>query len=129
MGNQQQTLARRIAFELIGELELWSWGWGIRARYADEEDERKLSPYLAQKLFEDHHEVVNRRIRRMRAGTLGVIAASGRGRELYYVHCGTWLGKYDDGKTLLRDIATTAIIAQMADELRHRHEGHSPKVA
>jgi len=54
---------------------------------------------------------------------LGIVAATGRafgeqgstGVSLYQVHRASWLDKRDSGLTLLRDLATTALVARMAD--------------
>lgn len=66
---------------------------------------------------------------RVRPETLGRIAACGRGHPdtrkgtaLYLVHCGTWLGKRDSGPELLREIACTAIVAEISDILEDRKE-------
>jgi len=79
-----------------------------------------------------------RKIRTLRPETLGRIASYGGGRRIdgtghlveetlgqcgptmYYCHCETWLGKYEDGLSLLRQIAATVICAEMAELLRDR---------
>lgn len=110
-------LANQIAAELILEL-------GLQRENQNSQD-----------LFAQYGERVWKRIKRMKPATLGNVAASGRGTRvdgkgepvtdmptchgttLYNVHCSTWLGKYEDGISLLREIARTAIIAEMSDML------------
>ncbi|HTL39282.1 MAG TPA: hypothetical protein VL306_00505 [Methylomirabilota bacterium] len=79
----------------------------------------------AQYLWEQAANVVHRRVRKLRPQTLGLIIASGlanvrsdRSRtSLYEVHCGAYVSKYDGGRTILRDIAATAIVAEMSDQI------------
>ncbi len=78
-------------------------------------------------LFE--HSEVGKRINRLRPATLGIIAwqgiEHGKQREtgttrltpLYHVHNGTYLSKYAGGKELLRNLAKTAIVAEIWDQL------------
>lgn len=72
-------------------------------------------------------EPVRKKVKKLSPQTLGVIAFSGvgsyddhdintvihNGLSLYQVHCGTWLGKYDSGKEILRTVAITAIICEI----------------
>ncbi|MEI7720226.1 MAG: hypothetical protein WCI89_03400 [bacterium] len=75
---------------------------------------------------------------------LGKLAALGRGfgrddgqvveqfqphrTSLYELHCGTWLGKYDNGHTLLLDIATGTVVAAMVDVIEgERKDGSLQK--
>lgn len=59
----------------------------------------------------------------LKPSVLGIVAATGRafgdqdsvGVSLYQVHRGSWPGKHDSGLTLLRNLATTALVARMAD--------------
>lgn len=86
----------------------------------------------AQALIERFGERIVRKCRQMTPATLGRIAAqgvgfdaetdtrNGEGTSLYQVHCGSYLDKYSDGKSLLVAIATTAIVAEMTDILRRR---------
>ena len=86
----------------------------------------------AQYLYEHRSKEIKAQLRRMRPETLGRIAACGKGRTeegetqqgpwLYHVHCGAYLDKYADGVSLLREIACTAIVAEMANILRLRKE-------
>jgi hypothetical protein len=85
------------------------------------------SEFLAQNLHDRHSKAIHTLLRRMRPETLGRIAACGGGCDednkmsqgitLYQVHCGAYLNKYADGISLLREIACTAIIAEMANIL------------
>jgi len=94
-------------------------------------------PYKAgQTLYEKWGEPIKRQLTRMRPETLGKIAACGVGNpdevsedeslrdyaaySLYQVHCGTYLDKYASGIALLREIACTAIIAEMTNILKRR---------
>lgn len=65
-------------------------------------------------------------LKNARPGTLGEIGAKGiswyhtrngdSGRtSVYEVHFGTWIGKYDSGRTILVDLAAAAIIAHAWD--------------
>lgn len=119
------SLASRIALEILDEVPA-----SLQFDYAS-------GPSMAQILDKDFAVKVWRRIRRFSPATLGIIAASGAGARvdangipvseqptrdaaeysLYHVHCGTWLGKHWDGTSLLRHIACTAIIAEMANIL------------
>lgn len=57
--------------------------------------------------------------------SLGIIACQGKSREstawgeggvsLYEVHCETFLSKYASGRDLLLTIATTSVVAQLAE--------------
>jgi len=88
--------------------------------------------FPAQELYAHHNKAIKAQLHRMRPETLGRIAACGKGcsdenREespqtgtLYLVHCSTYLDKYADGVTLLREIACTAIVAEMANILERR---------
>jgi len=106
----------------------------LKARIEAEDRPVGGGDFLAQNLYQRHCDAIIDQLRRMRPETLGKIAAYGRGADdttreivpgehgttLYQVHCGTWLGKYNDGMTLLRDIACTAIVAEMANILKRR---------
>lgn len=78
-----------------------------------------------QDLYKKFGENVRAKVLAMRPEIRGVIADFGipyevgpRGTPLYYVHCSTYLGKYQSGRDLLIEIAVTAIIAKMYDILR-----------
>lgn len=78
----------------------------------------------AQYLYLRRSEEIKHSLRCMRPGTLGRIAVHGKpfevgvqGTAMYQVHCASWLGKYEDGKSLLIEIACTAIVAEMTDIL------------
>ena len=76
-------------------------------------------------------EAVRTELRKWKPETLGKLAALGIGRNddeeqleqssprhrtsLYELYCGSWLGKYDSGKTLLLDIATSTALAAIKD--------------
>jgi|SRR3989344_286297 len=103
---------------------------------AEDFDEKwKWNP-LVFNLYARHNEAIRAQLRRMRPETLGKIAACGVGNpdevsedeslrdyaaySLYQVHCGTYLDKYASGIALLREIACTAIIAEMTNILKRR---------
>ena len=68
---------------------------------------------------------IRSKVNKLNAAELGVIAVCGHGSQdiaagkttLYQVHSGTWLGKYDSGIVLLRDIAATALVGRIRDRL------------
>lgn len=109
---------RNLAMSLMGQVGVAD-GW--------------FGEHPAQTLYELYGEAVHAQLHRMRPETLGRIAALGKswygdegepeswkGRTaLYVVHCGTYLDKHRSGLSLLREIACTAIIAEMADILTH----------
>lgn len=117
----------RESLRVLAALILAETGLDTRLLYANQ-----LAPQAWEHIW--------KRVRKMSPARLGQIAALGRGAridnkseplppeqqyqgreaKLYYVHCGTWLGKYDDGLSLLRQIACTAIIACMADLLNEQ---------
>lgn len=75
-----------------------------------------------EKLFE--HPEVTKWINDQRPATLGVLAWKGLewGKEgdktsLYHVHCGSYLNKHDGGKKILRNLAKTALVAEIFDQL------------
>lgn len=78
-----------------------------------------------QDIYEQFGEKIKARLFRMNPETLGRISSfglafkSGQNKTpMYYVHCGSYLGKYQSGMDLLIEIACTAIIAEMYDILR-----------
>ncbi len=119
MGRKQR-LVREIAEEII------------RCSDVDLDALRDHLSYLPQHLYEVLGHQVWTKVRRLRPETLGRIVACGSGRrvnsegipipgqqpvetEMYHVHCASWLGKYNDGMSLLREIARTVIIAEVSD--------------
>ncbi|MFA6533910.1 MAG: hypothetical protein WCT37_01920 [Patescibacteria group bacterium] len=126
--SQTQNLTTRIALELIHALRL-----GTDDLISPEDERHQLS---AQVLYQRRAAEIWRKVRTLRPETLGIICAQapnwyrvdsmGRqipkeamppksGLEIYYVHCGSWLGKHNDGLSLLREIAVTAIVAKIYD--------------
>ncbi len=55
--------------------------------------------------------------RTLSAETLGRIIFAFPNADLYGVHCGTWLGKYEAGPYLLQQIAATVIVCRIRAEL------------
>jgi hypothetical protein len=51
------------------------------------------------------------------AETLARIIFAEPNADLYSVHCGTWLGKYESGPYLLQQIAATAIVCRIRAKL------------
>ena len=110
MGKSNSQYIHNVARTIMGQL-------GIRREHL------VVDNFIAQTLFQDYGEKVNSIIGKWSSETLGKVAACGTGRDssgkprcsLYRVHCGTYLSKYDDGRTVLLDVATTAIIAAMTD--------------
>lgn len=49
--------------------------------------------------------------------TLGRIVYAIPDAALYFVHCGTWLGKYESGPYLLQQIAATAMVCRIRAKL------------
>lgn len=50
--------------------------------------------------------------------TLGrIVGRDSKTYDLYSVHCGTWLSKYDSGLDLLHTIAITVVVAAMAEQV------------
>lgn len=63
------------------------------------------------------------------AETLARIVFAEPNADLYGVHCGTWLGKYESGPDLLQQIAATAIVCRIRAKLGvtsgvHEHFEH-----
>jgi hypothetical protein len=110
MGKSNSQYIHNVARTIMGQL-------GVRREHL------VVEAGIAQTLYRDYGEKVNSIISKWSPETLGKVAACGTGRDsvekrrydLYSVHCGTYLNKYDDGRTLLLVVATTAIIAAMAD--------------
>lgn len=109
---------RNVARQIMAQL-------GITTADLGEED----FAGIAQVVYERRSGEIKAWLSRVRPETLGRIAACGqgypstrKGTPLYLVHCGTWLGKRDSGPELLREIACTAIIAEISDILEDRKE-------
>lgn len=49
--------------------------------------------------------------------TLGRIVYAAPEAALYFIHCGTWLGKYDSGPYLLQQIVGTVIVCRIRAKL------------
>lgn len=92
------------------------------------QDVRLISPDV---LFRRYAADVRRLVKNMNSGTLGRIAAKGIGGGLGPKHArqGTalwivrayednWLGRYDSGRKLLREIVVTTLIASLYDHFR-----------
>ena len=115
MGKHEQEYIHNVARTIMGQL-------GINPSTVT------LEPALAQELYEKFGASVCGLVTRWSNPTLGRIAACGLdwvsnvNTSLYDVHCATWLSKKDSGIVLLREIATTAIIAAMTDIVRAAHE-------
>lgn len=66
-----------------------------------------------------------KKVCKLSPATLGKIAFMGNGSDtpnrsglsLYNIHYGTWLGKYESGKQIMRAVATTALICKIYDLL------------
>lgn len=77
-----------------------------------------------------------RKVSKLRAESQGLLLSYGasyadseRGRTaLYEVHGGTWMGKYDSGREILRQGAATAVMAVVMDlvESSHTSAMHDP---
>jgi len=86
-------------------------------------DFQACGPAGAQSLWKEAEGILHKKLRAMKPSTLGIIAASGRHSDstektsLYYVHCGSYLGKHWGGKRILRYLAAKAIVAEMWDIL------------
>lgn len=81
-------------------------------------------------------------LRKWKPETLGKLAALGRGygdsdsedepsdsrnrRPLYEMHCGSWLGKYQSGYSLLLEIATTTVLAAICDLIEQPEPAKAP---
>ena len=116
MGTQSHI--SKIATHLIGKLKI-SW------EDANPPTDQKLhvSPL---KLYKRRADDVRRELKRMSPETLGKIAVQGEGVDqiapeektpLYFVHGGSYLWKYWSGREILLELATTAVIAEMTDQL------------
>lgn len=116
MGNQQRYI-HNVASSVFGQV-------GLTLDHFKEQDEP-----LAQFIYDMCAVQVRQTIEGWSAETLGKVAACGVGdgagrtpnndlSTLYEVHCGTWLNKYGSGRGLLLEIATTAIVAAMTDNVR-----------
>ncbi len=55
--------------------------------------------------------------KKMSAELLGRLIYAEPDADLYGVHCGTWLGKYESGPYLLQQIAATAIVCRIRAKL------------
>jgi len=71
-----------------------------------------------QYLYPEVRATVNQKIHKLRPETLGRIAD--QSRNLYSVHCGTWLDKHGTGRELLREICITGIVAEMTHIISER---------
>lgn len=111
MSKQRQTLTQKIVDELLAEIDVT----------CDEIDKIHKDP--------DKNRIWNhvyKRVRKLAPPTLGIIAANGHGLNsprggytMYSIHRSKrWIGPRDNGKSLLRDIATTALICLMYDRLQ-----------
>ena len=94
----------------------------------------------AQVLYDHCSMVVRGEMRKMRPETLGKISVRGLSKDdprterqprrsgvtdqgrtsLYSVHCGSYLDKYSSGRNILIELAVTAIVAEMTDQLREK---------
>ncbi len=84
-------------------------------------------PTGAQALLDEARPILRKRVKEMRPGTLGIIAASGAAwspggqrTALYEVHCAAYIDKYGSGRKALQVLAMTAIVAEMWDILVSR---------
>lgn len=130
-----------LAKSLIGMLGIT---WSDARRFGES--------FSAQTLYAQREKDVRREVSRMRPDTLGKIVAHGLSKtdprtehrpmasgvtqhgatSLYSVHCGSYLSKYDSGRDILIELAVTAIIAEMTDQLRkrmHREAEREPLTA
>lgn len=120
-----------VAENLIGKLGI-SWR-EAKSHFGDVE-------LNAQDLYVRRSLDVHLEVRKMRPETLGKIAVQGLSKDdprtdrqprpsgvtdegktsLYAVHCGSYLGKYDSGRTILHELVVTTLIAEMTDQLREK---------
>ncbi len=123
MGEQKSSHIAKVAANLIGRLKI---------RWEDVQQtfrgETGVSP---QVIYERRAIDIRILLGGMSPETLGRLAVQGKahGNEaepsggkttLCHVHCGSYLGKYDAGRTILLELATTAVIAEMTDQLERR---------
>lgn len=71
-----------------------------------------------QYLYTEVRAAVNQKIHKLRPETLGQIAD--QATNLYNVHCGAWLDINGTGRELLREIAITGIVSEMASIISER---------
>ena len=57
------------------------------------------------------------KMKTMAAETLARLIYAEPNADLYGVHCGTWLGKYESGPFLLQQIAASAVVARIRAKL------------
>lgn len=111
---EERRYIRNLARSMIGQLRIKPLDLGQSGAHG---------------LYANRNEEIKALLCQMRPEKLGQIASFGRawggdvyGTSLYGAHNATWLSKHADGMTLLREIACTAIVAEMADILRLRME-------
>lgn len=100
-------LAERLAHEVIAELEL------------------SCATVWDSKFRDTTFAACRRKVGKLRTESQGLLLATGvsyhtpeRERTpLYEVHGGTWVGKYDSGREILRQGAATAVMAVVMDLL------------
>ena len=119
MGAQQSHISK-VAANLIGTLKV-RW----EDAHASFRGRSGVSP---QELYEHRADDVRKALSRMSPETLGKLAVQGHAHgdetapskgktTLYSVHCGSYLSKYESGRNILLELATTAVIAEMTDQL------------
>ncbi|OHA18334.1 MAG: hypothetical protein A2664_02640 [Candidatus Taylorbacteria bacterium RIFCSPHIGHO2_01_FULL_46_22b] len=94
---------------------------------------------VAYDIYEKFSEEIKAKLLRMNPETRGRIADLGLSDyhdtyqpgqvPMYSVHCGTWLDKHDNGRTLVTEIACTVIVAKMAEILHKEWNSFQPTSA
>lgn len=120
---QKKPLVQKLAEQYIAELH-------ISALNPSGE------PWTPKGLYEGYADMIHSRTSRLSPAQLGAIAARGKGLRshatkrgqtpLYLAHDSEWLDATRSGRSLLREIAVTAIIAAMFDILRARETTDAP---
>ena len=123
MGEQKPSHIAKVAESLAGKLKV-----RVEDALSTFHSETRVCP---QTLYEHRGTEVRKELSRMSPETLGRIAVQGKARgdedqpsegktTLYDVHCGSYLGKYESGRNILLELALTAVIAEMTDQLERR---------
>lgn len=69
-----------------------------------------------------------KKVKKMKPWSLGVLAYQDTERgHLYGVHNGTWLGKQDSGRQCLRQMAATALVAELYSMQEEKMKGEKQK--
>jgi hypothetical protein len=120
MGEQKSSHIARVAAHLIGKLKI---------RWEDAQQTlRRQTGVSAQVLYSGWSLTIRKELSRMSPETLGRLSVQGKAHgdenapaggktTLYHVHCGSYLAKYASGRDLLLELALTAVVAEMTDQL------------